>query len=68
MITCELVRAYMENGGSAANSTIYKDVANAIGVLNNKRFRHCIRGLQQGLKRSGLLVRTGYGVWSIVFS
>jgi hypothetical protein len=64
MKTWAMVVVYIKQGGSAKNSRIYKEVAKILGVANDDDFRHCIRGLQQGLKRGGSLKRTGHGVWS----
>ncbi len=63
MITNCIKDIYICFGGSVSNTTIYQEAAISLEVANDEDFRHTIRGIQQNLKRDGLLVRIGYGMW-----
>lgn len=64
MITAEMIKSYKKHGGTASNTAIYKDVAEALGVENDDDFRHCIRGLQQNLSSAKYLKWSRRGVWT----
>jgi len=60
-----LMSLYCEYG-ELINQTIRKLVADELGVKNDKKFYHLLRGTQQNLKHQGKIVNTGRGIWGVV--
>ena len=55
-----LIKAFYSDKQLHSNAQLY----NYFNACNDKRLQHSLRGMQQYLKRKGILKNVAYGIWT----